>query len=143
MKWLQDADLEYDPRDYAKLIKPIEAGEAEVVYGIRSLDSQRFIMRMGNYFVTWVTNIIYGQNLTDMETCYKVMKREIAQKLKLECHGFDVEAEMTSKIIQQGHTIYESPISYTARYENKKLSPLDGIPTIKALLKYRNWQPSS
>ena len=140
---IQDADLEYDPRDYAKLIKPIEAGEANVVYGVRSLQSQRIVMRMGNNFVTWVTNLIYGQNLKDIETCYKMMKREIAQKLELECRGFDVEAEMTSKIIRQGHTIHQLPISYTARYENKKLSPLDGIPTIRALLKYRKWQPSS
>jgi glycosyltransferase involved in cell wall biosynthesis len=140
---IQDADLEYDPKDYAILIKPIEDGEANVVYGVRSLETQRVIMRMGNQFVTWVTNILYGQKLRDMETCYKMMKREIAQELELECRGFDVEAEMTSKILQQGHKIHQLPISYTARYENKKLSPLDGIPTIKALLKYRNWRPSS
>ncbi len=140
---IQDADLEYDPQDYAKLIKPIENGEANVVYGVRSLETQRIIMRLGNQFVTWVTNIIYSQELRDMETCYKMMKREIAQKLEVECRGFDVEAEMTSKILQQGHKIHQLPIRYTARYENKKLSPLDGIPTIKALLKYRNWRPSS
>ncbi len=140
---IQDADLEYDPQDYAKLLKPIEDGEAEVVYGVRSLETQRIIMRMGNQFVTWVTNFIHGQRLKDMETSYKMMKREIAQKLELECRGFDVEAEMTSKILQEGHQIHQLPISYTARYENKKLSPLDGIPTIKALLKYRNWRPSS
>jgi hypothetical protein len=76
-----------------------------------------------------------------METCYKMFRREIAQRLDLQCSGFDIEAEITAKLLRAGHTIYEVPISYTARYENKKLSPFDGLPTLRALLKYRQWEP--
>ncbi|MCX7938018.1 MAG: hypothetical protein N2545_01080 [Thermoflexales bacterium] len=75
-----------------------------------------------------------------METCYKTMAREVVEGLKLECRRFDVEAEITAKIIRRGYRIVEVPIHYQARYEEKKLSPLDGIPTLKALLKYRNWK---
>jgi glycosyltransferase involved in cell wall biosynthesis len=138
---IQDADLEYDPRDFVRLIAPIAEGRAEVVYGVRALDSQKPVMRWGNQFVTWVTNLLYGQQLKDMETCYKMMRREIALGLDLACRGFDVEAEITAKLLRAGHTIHELPIRYTARYENKKLSPLDGLPTVRALWKYRRWTP--
>lgn len=139
---VQDADLEYDPGDFVRLIEPIERGEADVVYGVRSLQTQKAVMRWGNHFVTRVTNLIYGQALKDMETCYKMMRREVAQALNLECRGFDVEAETTAKLLRSGYTIHELPISYTARYENKKLSPLDGLPTVRALWRYRRWTPS-
>jgi glycosyltransferase involved in cell wall biosynthesis len=136
---VQDADLEYDPNDFAKLIQPIVEGKAKVVYGVRDLGSQKWFMAMGNRFVTLVTNVLYGVNLKDMETCYKTMAREVAQGLQLECKRFDVEAEITAKIARRGHAIVELPIHYEARYEQKKLSPADGWPTLKALLKYRNW----
>ncbi len=139
---VQDADLEYDPNDFLRLIQPIERGEADVVYGVRSLETQKAIMRWGNHFVTWATNMMYGQSLRDMETCYKMMRREVAVALDLECRGFDVEAETTAKLLRRGLTIREMPISYTARYENKKLSPLDGVPTLRALWRYRHWKPS-
>jgi glycosyltransferase involved in cell wall biosynthesis len=139
---IQDADLEYDPNDLIQLIAPLVGGTAEVVYGVRSLHSQRLIMRLGNRFVTLLANLLYGQRLRDMETCYKMMRRELAQSLELECRRFDVEAEITAKVLRSGHIIHEMPISYTARYENKKLSPLDGLPTVQALWRYRRWKPN-
>ncbi len=138
---IQDADLEYDPNDFPRLVAPIAEGKANVVYGVRSLDTQRTVMRFGNNFLTLVTNVMYGGHLKDMETCYKMMRREIALSLDLECRRFDVEAEISAKLLRAGHKIYELPIRYTARYENKKLSPSDGMPAIRALWKYRNWKP--
>jgi hypothetical protein len=127
--------------DLPQLLEPIAAGQADVVYGVRSLESQRLVMRLGNQFVTWVTNLLYDQHLEDMETCYKMMRREIALSLGLECRRFDVEAEITAKLVRAGHAIHQLPISYEARYDNKKLSPLDGLPTMQALWRYRRWTP--
>jgi len=138
---IQDADFEYDPQDLPALLEPIAAGRADVVYGVRSLHTQRLVMRLGNRFVTLVTNLLYRRRLSDMETCYKMMRREIAQRLDLECRRFDVEAEITAKLVRAGHSILELPIRYEARYENKKLSPLDGLPTLRALWRYRGWNP--
>lgn len=134
---VQDADLEYDPNDFLRLIEPIVKGQTKVVYGVRNLGSQRWFMAMGNRFVTLVTNILYGVRLKDMETCYKTLAREVIEGLTLECRRFDVEAELTAKILRRGYKIVEMPIHYVARYEEKKLSAMDGLPTIKALLKYR------
>lgn len=137
---IQDADLEYDPNDYARLIAPILSGQAKVVYGVRDLGTQKWYMALGNRFVTLVTNLLYGASLKDMETCYKTMAREVVRGLRLECRRFDVEAEITAKILRRGYAITEVPINYHARYEQKKLSPADGWPTLKALWKYRNWK---
>lgn len=140
---IQDADLEYDPCDLERLVVPLIQGKAEVVYGVRNLASQRAVMRFGNRFVTLIANVLYGQRLQDMETCYKVMRRDLALRLDLECRRFDVEAEITAKLLRAGCTIVEMPIHYTARYENKKLSPLDGLPTVQALWRYRRWRPKT
>ena len=135
---IQDADLEYDPRDYLKLLAPIERGEAKVVYGVRSLAEQRLIMRLGNRFMTAVTNLLYGTNLQDVETCYKMISREVLERLDLRSEGFELETEITAQIVRLGYEIYQVPISYHPRYgEEKKLTPWDGLPTLWALIKYR------
>ena len=134
---IQDADLEYDPNDYHRLIEPIVNQRAKVVYGVRNLGTQKWYMAFGNKFLTFITNLLYGVKIQDMETCYKTMSREVVRGMKLECRRFDVEAELTAKIARRGYKIIELPISYNARHEQKKLSPLDGWPAIKALIKYR------
>ncbi len=134
---IQDADLEYDPGDYFRLIAPIVNGQARVVYGVRDLGTQKWYMALGNKFLTLLTNLLYGVALRDMETCYKTMAREVVRGMRLECRRFDVEAELTAKILRRGYRIAEVPIRYAARREQKKLSPLDGWPAVRALLKYR------
>jgi len=133
----QDADLEYDPQDFPQLWALIARGEAQVVYGARDLGDQAFFRRFGNHFLTWATNLLYGTHLQDMETCYKMIARPIARTLDLQSHRFDMEPEITAKIIRAGHTIHEVPISYSPRIV-RKLSPWrDGWPALRTLLKYR------
>lgn len=138
---IQDADLEYDPQDYPTLLAPILAGRVQVVYGVRDLSSQRLLVRWGNKALTGITNLLYGAQLHDMETCYKVMLTSIARSLQIECNRFDLEPEITAKILRQGYRIEEVPISYAPRVE-KKLSPWrDGLPALRALWRYRRWNP--
>lgn len=135
---IQDADLEYDPQDYVALMAPVEAGKAKVVYGVRALDGQKVLMRLGNQLMTAATNLLYNVHLKDVETCYKVLTREVVERLDLDSEGFELETELTAQIIRLGYEIVEVPISYHPRYgEDKKLTPWDGIPTLWQLIRYR------
>ena len=135
---IQDADLEYDPGDYGKLLAPVERGQAEVVYGVRALDEQRALMRFGNRLITLATNLLYGTDLHDVETCYKLLSREVVERLDLRSNGFELETELTAQIIRLGYEIVEVPISYHPRYgKGKKLTPWDGLPTLWQLIRHR------
>lgn len=134
---IQDADLEYDPNDYPRLMEPILSGDAQVVYGVRDLDSQKPLLSLGNKFLTFATNLLYGSQISDMETCYKLMPREVMLSLSLQATRFQIEPEITAKLLRRGYHIHEMPIWYEPR-EEKKLSPWkDGLPALWTLLKYR------
>lgn len=134
---IQDADLEYDPSDFPRLLQPVVDGQATVVYGARNFAGQKPLLRLGNQFLTWLTNVLYGARLSDMETCYKLLPRTLALELDLQSNRFDLEPEITAKVLRRGHRIIEVPISYVPR-DDKKLSPWrDGLPAVQTLLKYR------
>jgi glycosyltransferase involved in cell wall biosynthesis len=134
---IQDADLEYDPDDYPRLLELVERGEAQVVYGVRDLDSQKLLFRLGNKFLTLVTNLLYGAQLSDMETCYKLMPRQVMLDLNLEATRFQIEPEITAKLLRRGITIREVPIWYQPREEKKLSAWRDGLPALWTLLKLR------
>ena len=140
---IQDGDLEYNPEDFKRLIKPILNKESKVVYGSRMLGTRKgFLIRShyyGNKFLTLLTKILYNQKITDMETCYKMMDSSILKGIKFESNRFDFEPEITSKIIKKGYKIIEVPISYNCRSfkEGKKINWKDGMIAIYKLFKYR------
>lgn len=138
----QDADLEYDPKDYSVLLAPFENKQINVVYGSRFLGphlSTMYLYAQGNKFVTLVSNILYNSNITDMETGYKVFRKHIMDGISLESKGFDMEPEITAKVLKKGYQIYEIPISYFGRKfsEGKKLTWKDGVVAFWTLVKYR------
>lgn len=141
---IQDADLEYDPVDYAPLIKLILDGKADVCYGTRlagGKPSRSFMFThwLGNKFLSLTTNILYGSTLTDMETCYKAFRADFIKGIEIKSNRFDFEPEITAKVLKRGARLYELPVSYYGREfsEGKKITWVDGFHALWALVKFR------
>jgi len=139
---IQDADLELDPAQLAELVRPILDGRTKVVYGSRFLAGRPaapWVSIAANQFLTAVTNALYGGRLTDMETCYKVMTTDVARSLDLESNRFDIEPEISAKLLRAGHDIVELPVRFEprSRAQGKKIGWRDGVRAIQVLLKYR------
>jgi len=139
---IQDADLELDPAQLAALVKPILDGRTKVVYGSRFLAGRPdapWLSVFANQTLTAITNVLFGGRLTDMETCYKVMTTDVARSLKLESNRFDIEPEISAKLLRAGHSIVELPIRFEprSRAQGKKIGWKDGVRAIQVLLKYR------
>ncbi len=144
---IQDADLEYDPAEYPRLLEPISAGKADAVYGSRFAGEGPhrvlyFWHYVGNKFLTLMSNMVTNLNLTDMETCYKMFRRPVLQAIDIEEDRFGMEPEITAKLALGGWRIYEVGISYAGRTyaEGKKISWRDGISALRCILKYGIWR---
>ena len=139
---IQDADLEYDPNDWPRLLDPILRGKARVVYGSRFTGERKNMLPlhwMGNRLLSLITNLLYSSTLSDMETCYKLFDAQVLEGLTVVSNKFDFEPEITAKVLRRGYRIYEVPISYAGREmsEGKKISWRDGFGALAALVRYR------
>ena len=139
---IQDADLEYSPEEYPLLTHLITSGRADVVFGSRFLGTHRVFLLthyLGNRLLTFMTNVLYNTMLSDMETCYKVMRTDVLRSMELKSNGFGIEPEITAKVFKRRYRVYEVPISYDGRGydEGKKITWRDGIVALWVLLKYR------
>lgn len=137
---IQDADLEYNPREIPKLLKEFLGG-SEIVYGSRFMgnaERMSFTHNLGNKFLSFATSILYGQKITDMETCYKMFRRDVIKDMRLEGRGFEIEPEITAKLLKKGYRIREIPINYVAREKSeKKINWKDGVVALRWLLKLK------
>jgi glycosyltransferase involved in cell wall biosynthesis len=139
---IQDADLEYDPDDWPRLLEPILKGKARVVYGSRFTGERKNMLPLhwaGNRFLSLMTNVLYSSTLSDMETCYKLFDAKVIEGMTIVSDRFDFEPEITAKVLRRGHRIYEVPISYAGREvaEGKKITWRDGFGALLALIRFR------
>jgi glycosyltransferase involved in cell wall biosynthesis len=144
---IQDADLEYDPSDFHAMVVAQQRTGAQVVYGSRFMGGRRSGMLwthyLGNRGLTLVFNLLFRQWITDMETCYKLFRTDLLRRVGIDNDRFDVDPELTAKVVRAGQRIVEIPVSYTGRpyHAGKKIKPRDGVSAIQTLLAYRSWRP--
>jgi glycosyltransferase involved in cell wall biosynthesis len=139
---IQDADMEYNPMDYLPLLEALRKNGSNVIFGSRFLAGKKVTApwhRFVNFFLTFLMNVFYGSRLTDMETCYKLIKTDTLRRIRLDSDGFEMEVELTAKLLRQGEKIHEIPVSYKGRsyHEGKKIGWQDGVKAVWTIMRYR------